>query len=617
MTDPAAASTDTYRHFDLAVYARVYEVREMADLDWLAPRFETISRYVKFNKIYLETHRDMIVADEKAVRRVRGFFTDRGIRAAGGITVTVNERNRFQTYCYTNSEHREKLKEVAAFTAGLFDEIILDDFFFTNCKCASCIAAKGSRSWTEMRLSLMGQAATELVLEPARAVNPGVKVVIKYPNWYEHFHGLGYDLQAGPRLFDGIYTGTETRDPIASGQHLQPYHGYAIVRYFENIAPGRNGGGWVDPGGIRDADRYAEQLWITLFAKARELTLFDFRLLLHPLKLSLRAPWQDRGDTSFKFDVMAAPLLQSDGTLAENATLAPVAGHALARVDSVLGELGQPLGTACYRPYHAMGEDFLPGHLGMLGIPLDLRPDFPDRAQTVLLTESSKHDPRIVELIKKQLTQGKTVVVTARLFKALQDKGIRDIVELEVTERTATVSDYRMGWFDTCHGEAAITIPHISYLTNDSWDLVSGESTTAGHPLLHDAAYGGGRLIVFAVPDDFDHLYRLPPEVLRRIREVLLGDLYIWIDAPAQVMLFVYDNDTFIVESFLPRPVTVTAVVVKEAQALRDIDSQEVISAESLQPPPGGKDAGTRRFPILLPPHSYRVLRLESNARQA
>ncbi len=51
------------------------------------------------------------------------------------------------------------------------------------------------------------------MLKPARAVNPNIKMIIKYPNWYEHFQGLGYDLDKEAQMFDAIYTGTETRDP--------------------------------------------------------------------------------------------------------------------------------------------------------------------------------------------------------------------------------------------------------------------------------------------------------------------------------------------------------------------------------------------------------------------
>lgn len=68
----------------------------------------------------------------------------------------------------------------------------------------------------------MTEAGRDLVLKPAKKVNPRVKVIIKYPNWYDHFQGLGFNLEEGPQLFDGVWTGTETRDP-AGNQHLQNY----------------------------------------------------------------------------------------------------------------------------------------------------------------------------------------------------------------------------------------------------------------------------------------------------------------------------------------------------------------------------------------------------------
>ncbi len=92
-------------------------------------------------------------------------------------------------------------------------------------------------------------------------------------------------METEPKICDGIYTGTETRDR-SGNQHLQEYLGYLIFRYFENIKPGGNGGGWVDTGGLRHLDRYAEQLWLTLFAKAPEITLFDFRQLQRPTPTS-------------------------------------------------------------------------------------------------------------------------------------------------------------------------------------------------------------------------------------------------------------------------------------------------------------------------------------------
>ena len=62
-----------------------------------------------------------------------------------------------------------------------------------------------------------------------------------------------------------------------------------------------------------------------------------------------------------------------------------------------------------------------------------------NEAATILLAESAKSDPDIVSKIKGQLVAGKKVVVTSGLFKALQDEGLRDIIELSVTDRKAGV----------------------------------------------------------------------------------------------------------------------------------------------------------------------------------
>src|SRR5690606_14672513 len=199
--------------------------------------------HVHVDKVYLETHRDGVMPDAATLEAVKAFFAARGIETAGGITYTIDESNRFETFSYSNPEHRERVRRTAEFTAQHFDAVILDDFFFTSAKSEHDLAAQGDRTWTEYRLGLMTRAAEALVVGPAPRVNPDVQVIIKYPDWYEHFQALGFNLETQPAIFDAIYTGTETRDAVLSAQHLQPYHGYSIMRYFENVAPGRNGGG--------------------------------------------------------------------------------------------------------------------------------------------------------------------------------------------------------------------------------------------------------------------------------------------------------------------------------------------------------------------------------------
>ena len=63
---------------------------------------------VKVDKIYLETHRDLILVSDSTIEAAKIFFNSRGVKTLGGITLTVNEMNRFETFCYSNPEHPEK-----------------------------------------------------------------------------------------------------------------------------------------------------------------------------------------------------------------------------------------------------------------------------------------------------------------------------------------------------------------------------------------------------------------------------------------------------------------------------------------------------------------------------
>jgi hypothetical protein len=612
LTIPASPAlfAGKYKNFKVAVYSRAYEVREMGDPNWLLPRWEEISRQVKVDKIYLETHRDLLIVDEKTLLAAKEFFRSRGIETAGGITYTVDERNRFETFCYTNPEHRKKVREILEYTARHFDEVILDDFFFTSCKCDLCIDAKGRLSWTDYRLKLMDEAGRELIMKAARAVNPKVKVVIKYPNWYEHFQGLGFNLETQPKYFDGVYTGTETRDAVRSNQHLQQYHGYLIFRYFENLTPGGNGGGWVDTGGMTSTDRYAEQLAITMFAKAPEITLFDIRQLQRPIRDTDRAAWQGQG-TSYDFDEMMQPIRLANGETARPTTVARTAGHTLERVDTFLDKLGTPVGLKSYKPFHSTGEDFLHNYLGMIGIPMDLVPEFPTEEKIVLLTELAKHDAGIVQKIKGQLRAGKEVVITSGLLKALQGKGIEDIVELVHTDRKAVVREFPAGWTGMVTVEPGIVLPQIGYLTNDSWEETSGLAGPIGYPILHSASYSKGTLYVLAVPDNFADFYRLPVPTITGIKQVLTKDMYVRLDAPGQVALFVYDNGTFIVESFRDETVEITIVTDPRFAQLEDILSGEELKGQKQEAQRGWMGSRPEKvlFQTQVKPHSYRVFR--------
>ena len=594
-----------YDNFKVSIYTRAYEVQNMTDPAWLDSTWNIISTQMKVDKIYLETHRDLNIVKADDMKRIIKFFKDRGVEVAGGITYTISEANNFQTFCYKNPEERAKAKEIIELTASLFDEIILDDFFFTDCKCDYCVEAKGDRSWTDYRLELMDDAAMNVILGPAKKVNKNVKVIIKYPNWYDHFPALGFDLDFGPKHFDGIYTGTETRDAVRSNQHLQPYESYLIWRYFDNLNPGHNGGGWVDTGGMRYMERYSEQLWLTVFAKAPEMTFFDYRQMLGALRSSYRGPWQDAGGTSFNYDEMMKPV-NINGKEVTPTTMARAAGYTMEQVDRTIGLIGNPVGVKSYKPYQSTGEEFLQNYFGMIGIPMDIVPEFPTDANMVILTEQAKADPDIIKKMDKHLRSGRDITITAGFLRAMQGKGIESIVDLEYTDRKALVSGFMTGG-QIVNVSKPILMQQVMYKTNDSWEIVSGMDSGLGWPLLHRDAYSKGNVYLLVVPDNFADLYNLPVQVLNSIRQNLTQRAVpVRIQGPANVSLFVYDNNTFIVESFSDEDVDITALC--QSEGLKDLLSGEEMSGSRVMSW-GRNTSNERSFRIQLKPHSYRVFK--------
>ncbi|MDH6356616.1 hypothetical protein [Parabacteroides sp. PF5-9] len=602
------AFSGNYKSFKVSVYTRAYEVEKMKDLHWLDSTWTIISNQLKVDKIYLETHRDLLIVPSETLEQAKKYFQDKGIEVGGGITYTINESNSFETFCYSDPEHRKIVQEIAEHTARHFDDFILDDFFFTSCKSDIEIKAKGNQSWSDYRIKLMTQAGQDLVIKPSKKINPNVKIIIKYPNWYDHFQGLGFNLDTGPKIFDGIWSGTETRDP-STAQHLQNYLSYNIVRYFDNLRPGFNLGGWVDSGGSNmGMDRYAEQLWLSMFAKAPEIALFAYNQLIGvQLRPEVhRTPWQGQG-TSFDYDEMMKPITLSHGQTVLPTTMARVAGVALESVDQFVHKLGQPIGIKSYKPYHSSGDDFLQNYLGMIGLPMDMVPEFPTDQQVVLLTEQAKFDPNIMDKIKQQLQKGGDVVVTSSLVKAIPEK-IADIAEIRVTDLKAIVNDY---------GQAGtskdILIPQVRYYTNDAWEVVSAgrplSKGVSGFPMLLRAGYSKGNLYVMTIPDDFGNLYDLPQTVLNSFRQTLSKDLDVRIEAPSKVGLFLYDNHTFIVENFLDEAVTIQIVTHEDITVLKDMLTGAVLEKLPQVTPVNRRRQPEKvnRFRLTLMPHSYKV----------
>ena len=274
-----------------------------------------------------------------------------------------------------------------------------------------------------------------------------------------------------------------------------------------------------------------------------------------------------------------------------------------------MGKLGNPIGIQSYKPFHSLGEDFLQNYLGMIGLPMDIHPSFAKDQEVILLTEQAAGDADIMKKMEQQLLSGHDVVITSGLLKAIPEK-IAQVCELRCSDLKAMVNDF--GRYGKSNRD--ILIPQVRYQTNDSWEVISaGRPLTggvSGFPILHKAKYANAYLYVLTVPDDMGGLYDYPAAALTEIRRVMSKGLDFYLDGPAKVSLFLYDNHTLIVENFNDEPVDVKLVSTKnENKWLTNLEDGRVIEGSLEDYWVGWNRNQAMKIPVSLKPHSYMAFK--------
>ncbi len=519
-----------YRNFTLATYFVAHAAARVTR-EQLEEQLTFMERYLRLDKVYLEPWRGEMASHEQ-IEMCREVFHAHGIRVSGGLTTVIptpeGEKPKprlFNTFCYNDPAMRKKLREVSAFIGGHFDEFIIDDFFFTSCTCADCVRARDAfnrehgiaAGWKDYRLDLLRRISSEDIIGPAKAANPNCRIIIKYPNWAESYQETGYNPEKQRLLFDALYTGTETRDPVTTDQHLPRYLSFSLMTYFESMWPGHNGGGWFDTFDVHITEHYLEQAYLTAFSKPREMMLFCFQSL---------------------YDNMLTAAL----------------GFQLDKLDSLLDHAGSPVGIVCYLPDNCSGEDHVEDHLGMAGLPVVSSPFFPAAADSILLTASSACDPDIIEKLKSYLSRGGTALVTVGFWEAVKDRGCQDLTSIRLEGRRVTADRFRVEEKEyICvfpEGSRPVSFPVAEFSNNSTWALVKGVHGEENDAILLRDRYGDGCLLTLAVPDSRPDLYRLPEAALSRIRQEIPVS-GIWLEGPSRIGLFVYDNDSVILYPFV------------------------------------------------------------------
>jgi hypothetical protein len=100
---------------------------------------------------------------------------------------------------------------------------------------------------------------------------------------------------------------------------------------------------------------------------------------------------------------------------------------------------------------------------------------------------------------------------------------------------------------------------------------------------------------------------------------VILRNFPVVLDGPGQISLFAYDNNSFVVESFLSTPAYVTVGVAGGFSRLRDVMTGQTIEGQApparLGPTTRGSQSppGLPRFTFTLQikPHSYEAFAAE------
>lgn len=513
-----------YRNFKSVIYCTAQNMVEMKE-DTLLEQLRFFQKYCGVDKVYLEPYRDGLMIPDGQLEMLKRVFREQGIEVSGALTTTCEdlspadaEKQRMSgTYCYVNARMREHLVKTVVYTAKHFDEFIIDDWFFTDCTCEECRKAKGERSWEEFRTALLEEVSRELILKPAKEANPNCRVIVKFPNWSESYQEAGYAPARQSKLFDAIYTGTETRDTRHSDQHLPKYCSYSLMRLMEHYAPGRNGGGWFDPYGCTPMELYGEQAYLTALARPREICQFCW------------------------------------GSLYRNRVITPV-GLQLEQIDRMLDMLGDCTGVPCYLPPDAQGEDHLEDFLGMLGIPVEPVPEFPTDSPCILLTVQALRDPDLITKLKTYVAAGGRAIVSSGLVIAAQGLGIEELTSIRYRGRRFTTREFlEDSMMAPCSvfSRHEMSFPVLEHRTNTSWALCKGVSGEENYPLLLRDWYGKGQMYTLVMPDSYGYLHELPESLLRVIRKLFLPAFPVCLDGPGQVSLFAYTGDSFCVYPYV------------------------------------------------------------------
>lgn len=528
----------------LSIYITAHAVKNLLSDE--AGKREAISIFHLngITKAYIEVYRSGLVLEQSLLEEVRDLFEKNQIEVVGGIATVpggdfgVRQEAQLGWFNWQNPRTQADLKEVMKMSAEVFDRFIIDDFLCTADTSMESKLAKGDRSWSQYRRDLLCELSESLFIDPARAVNPDIQMIIKYPQWYDRFHLFGYDVPRKNALYDRVYVGTESRGQYTQRfGFVQPYESFVSYKWMQSLAGEKMSGAWFDHGDCDEND-FIEQAWQSVLAGARELIFFNY------------------------FDFVNGHR-----------------GHHLVRRQfSQLADLAEKLardpvtGVMAYKPAnsYAHGDLYIMDFMGMLGIPLIPVSQYPESARVVFLPTQAAADHEILSKIEKSLAGNATLIFTTGFLAHARDG-----------ERLAEIAGISWPLDLSPMNAEQILVDGKTDSIEYGLDLEADIQLTGGKALLQ--AQHKSRTIPFLVAGentftlnvhtfsqaDFDKvgevllcprplgLMEIPVSWASTLRNVFLSPMGIEFSAPTRVSLQGYGNSGWVIHNYRRQAVSI------------------------------------------------------------
>ncbi len=359
-----------------------------------------ILRNARVSRVVLESYRTGCVVDEALLATVRDHFVAAGFEALGGIMPLHGEgfgkhaegrETRQPVFCFCEEETVAVLEQEIRKLARVFDTVVFDDGFFTSCRGEVCMEACVDGECGAARRSLLARVA-ERWINAARAENMRVRVIVKFPQYYDRYHRFGYDASRFPSLFDAVWQGTETRNPATPAYgYVEPYEGYFNLRWMRLCAGDRLNSAWFDSLDCDDQLFY-EQAITTSLGAPDDITIFSY-----------------------------------DKELFSSSRVMRVAAS-LPKLNALREAAVQPRGVHAIKPANSdAGTDhFIFDYLGMMGVPLVAAQAIDSSMRCIFVPAHALAAPEVVRAIPRALMAGRHVILTFGALAGLAAGAVPD-----------------------------------------------------------------------------------------------------------------------------------------------------------------------------------------------